>query len=299
MLRVSWSSMSNGNTCEYRWFLNYIARVRPTRYSEALSKGSLVHKMISHHFDMQVEKTNLSADSYVNLHKDYCNELMKELDPRAFEAFMIASYVVTSYIRDYQPAEESHFVTVASEIEVEAKMTTPQGNEFVLNGIIDRILQNKRTKKLLLGEFKTHSAKPWSTAAIEMDGQQPIYLAIAREMGWPVDDIHYLFLNVYPYKDRTKYPYTKYFESQIVFDKAQVRQGFLNEIYKYVDRLIGSIEREEEPRRNIGRHCERCPFQSYCYIKLKGGSDAAALSTGYIKKELSSTPVEEEIDTDD
>lgn len=283
VINTSWTQMSTWNRCTYAWWARYAAGIRPVQVSESLTRGRIAHLMLHHHHAFHIKNPDASIEQLKKVHFNYVNELCKEASPYEVTHIYVVAYVIALYIEDYQPLEEQNLITVATEIPVEWELKTPAGNRFILTAIIDRIIQSRTTGKLYLGEYKTHSARPWTSAEIEMDGQQLVYLAALRHLGWDVSDVIYLFINVYDYKHREKKKYTDYFQSETILDKPALIEHFFQELYLYVDEVYDSVGKT--PRRHISRNCGRCPYQQYCYTRLKGFSHEAAMATGYEIKE--------------
>lgn len=279
-LNVSWTSMSMWNRCNYAWYLRYVRGIQTLKLSEPMSKGRIAHDMLSHHYQFMIDNEGASVDDCIQNLRQYTSEIVNTVDPMEVTLVFHCAYVIEQYIAYWQPEHEfGIYKTVATEIQIEKEMTTPSGNEFILFGIIDRMILNIKTQRLQIGEIKSHSARPWTQAEIEMDGQQLLYLKLVQEEGYEVNAVQYLFVNLYEYKNRNKVPYTKYFDTELILDKPAAVGGFLEELYAYVDEVYNA--RGQKPRRRISRNCGRCSLQPYCYARLKGFSHQAGLGLGF------------------
>lgn len=288
ILSVSWTQMTTWNDCKYKWWLKYNKRITPVHVSDGMSKGRIVHELMQGLFDFQYKfqekkKRPPSVDESMNYFQKALGKLQP--DPTDVQNIMVAAYVITRFIKEYQPQEEAQYRTIAAELELRAKLETERGRIFELVGIIDRIMHNLRNGKNYLGETKTHGARPWKPEKIEMDGQQLVYIELARAMGWELEDILYLFINTWDYKTKETYGYEKFFQKELVIDRAQLRNGFLRELHDFVDEVYDFAERGLRPRRSIGPHCGDCYFQSYCFGRLRGLRHSAALGRKYVVKE--------------
>lgn len=168
---------------------------------------------------------------------------------------------------------------VGVEMTLSIQVTTPRGNEVILEGIADLVYAT-HSGLIRLRDHKTGARNPYSDQALMLNPQLLFYGCVLTKLGYNMERMEISFINSTDYKDRSKYPFNKLFG----FYNYSPQQAVLNNFWDYLLNRIDTILMES-PIPAYGRQCSSCDFNPICRMELNNQPVANFISGQYDRAE--------------
>ena len=257
--------------CPTKWNYAYNLDISKSISKRHFDVGKYFHELL--HAIYQTLKSNpkmtvdvLSAMITERVRRDLVKEnlsVVAQVLPRILE-----------YISYQHPLIDKGIQVLEVEYEYKIQVTTPNGHDVLLHGIIDLIYYDSagvtRIRDHKSGERNTHSAR-----SVTLDDQLLNYaVAISLLRNKPVLDVEISFLNSHSYAK--KKPQSEMFG---LYRYQHTPTGLVlakQNILQLIDKMI-----ESEPHKNYSPSCAGCVFFEICSLELRGQSTQGLIANNY------------------
>lgn len=250
MPRYSHSRLSTFEQCPLKFKYRYIERI-PVEFEKTIEAflGEVVHEALEWLYMQIKEKKIPSLDAVIEHYatkwqESFSKENLKIREGATEKEFFEKGIrLLINYYTQYFPFED-----ITLEIEKEILISLDSEEKYKIQGFIDRIAYNPKTKQYEVHDYKIANSLP-QKEKIEQDRQLALYSMGVKDMFGQEQDIllvwHYLSYNKTIYSKRTKEQ--------------------LEELKKQTIELIKKIETAKEFPPVRSPLCNWCEYKKYCY----------------------------------
>jgi hypothetical protein len=274
---VSYSQYSLYTQCQYRWYLDYVKKLKVSDRTIDLTFGTSFHEVFQDYLEVLYNQSSKKADSIDfrealtnRVYDNYKAEFLANGSVHFTTAELLKEYIedgviILEWVRRHRAAYFSLRDWELVGIEIPIKRTIIEDNPNVLMiGFIDLVLKNKKTGKYYVMDIKT-SRHGWNDNAKKDQTKINQVLFYKRfysqELNVPEDDIEVSFFIVRrKLYENLDFPMKRVQEFKPAQGTMKVRQAhdslaeFVRESFtpegKYIDR-----EYPKNPEK-----CKYCPY---------------------------------------
>lgn len=241
-MRLSYSSLDTYRTCPLKYKFKEIDKLKEPKSKEAVF-GTLVHSTMKFIYDPALIPPTLEQ-SLDHFARGWNTEIWEnELEERA--AFSQGVEMIQRYYQKNDPKEAT---IVALESNFQLDIATPDGEQHVIKGVIDRIDKTENGYEII--DYKTAKKMP-SQESVDNNIQLSIYLkAFLSRYPQEINNLENITVSLYFLKHGVKLS-----SKRTLADLKAVDELFLETI-----RLIES--KQFEPK--TSPLCDWCGFQKNC-----------------------------------
>jgi hypothetical protein len=197
LLRTSERNMFN--RCRWQHGYAYAQRLKPNMESAPLRFGTLIHRALEDYYMTPVERRRRKlpreaaapSDTFLKMYDAEVARTQREIrgwneDDRQWEELRdVGMFMLNEYVKRYA-GDPTEWVTLATEQTFRYPIVTPTGADplpsmspTVYVGTFDRVLYNRRSHTLWLGDYKTTKSDPTKVSHLVLDEQAGAYWAFA------------------------------------------------------------------------------------------------------------------------
>ncbi|MFH1365165.1 MAG: PD-(D/E)XK nuclease family protein [archaeon] len=249
MPRYSHSRLSTFEQCPLKFKYRYIDKI-PVEFEKTIESflGEIVHETLEWLYTEIKAKKIPSLDAMIEHYalkwtENFSKEIKLRENSTEKEFFEKGIRILINYYTENQPFED-----ITLEIEKEILISLDKEECYKIQGFIDRIAYNPKTKQYEVHDYKIANTLP-QKEKIEQDRQLALYSMGVKDMFGQEQDI----LLVWHYLSHNKVIHSKRTEEQ------------LEKLKKDTIELIKKIESTKEFPMNRGPLCNWCEYKKYCY----------------------------------
>jgi hypothetical protein len=266
--KYSYSQLMTWDRCHYSWYLNYHEGWSPIETKSYFVEGSVGHDLL------MVYYKNLPLTDH-----DSCVKLVKQKvgqyhsaagdDVDKLKIVTTIARVVKQYLEEFAVIEDQKWDFLDAEKKFEIPLVTPQGRDYILEGVIDILAREKATSRIWLWDHKfVGRGRFWSEEALLMDSQTPTYIAGLQQMNVPIFGAIMNQLNKHEYsKPQDRVPENLFKRKPIYHTNSELETRLI-ECGKMVDE-VEECKESGNFRRSLKHDCEMCFWQDPCLLLLK------------------------------
>lgn len=272
---ISNSEVASWLQCRKKYYYEYILELEPKKYSEAISKGVLIHAMLEAYY----------AGKSMGYDEAECRDA-------SMEPMMIAAQspfadmvdlgktrdLVYGYFEHYMEYDQRYKVYA-----VETKLKFDLSNDYALVGTIDLIWQDMEDGLYIPVDHKS-SYNFWTDEQASISGQFVKYSAILKSMGMQVKGVMVNQIRTRPLKDPAP---------TALYQRAWVRPTDIK-IRKVMEQHVNASEEimafrvDPKPDTIIPIYdkyiCSGCPFLPLCDSESNGAPIQYQIQADYQKR---------------
>jgi len=281
--RYSYSQVNAWQSCNTRWRWNYHRQLVPAKTKTFFQVGTLLHEFLD---DFYREFPDLDWPKFSLRIADIFNNSAVTLDDAAL--YSLCTKIMKRYIEQWSPREDQGITVLATEFIVEEVLTTPMGRQFIFEGYIDLMMQQKGL--IYVVDHKSSAAtKFWGDKDYQTLPQMLLYKAVLERRGFKVDRLLYNHINTYTYADYYAQPLDKVFKRKVLIRGPVEVQNVLQNFCIAVDEIEEKREKAKghplHVVKNYGSHCSKCAYQQLCVLEMKSISTESTVNTYFKKRE--------------
>lgn len=185
----SYSQLSSFDECPYGFYLQRIEKVPEQASNGFAERGTLIHDLLD-----QWAKGILTKDKMVSEYeRRYADEIVTAFPRMMKDYAQKAYYQGIEFLEDFDEFKGYKVVSAEEKFTVDLPLT--DGSVRPFTGIVDLILREEWTDKLVICDHKSKSEQAFKKAEKEMYRQQLLYAQYVNEQygEWPVELMFHLF----------------------------------------------------------------------------------------------------------
>lgn len=264
-IKISHSQVLTWLSCKWKWKWAYLDRWTSKEKSHYLTQGNMMHELLAMYYSGKQNEVMPKLHEWAN-------------EPDKWQLVEKCAKLYTRYTEEFAPREDAGWTTLAAEYYFSIVLRTPVGIPFELEGYVDQI--KVKNGSIFVEDYKTHTARPWTDDMVQMDSQLPVYGAALKELGYTVNGVSILLLNMYDYKEQQ--PIEKMVKR---IRHAPSQTEFSNILYQFglaVDEILFYRGMNENRYvKNLKKDCSQCQFQMPCLMDNKGIDATPFLMTNF------------------
>lgn len=283
------SAMKTFRNCKREFFWKYLMRLRHRRIEENLVVGSGFHNVVAEWYTSKFTMQSLADREAKRMRKQFV-EGQEFLDQESYQDCLDATASFTGMMMGYAgnyKLDKKKWKVIFAEQQFSIPMTSIRGHKFLFRGMIDLLVEERETGRVILVEHKTASRiTPGYVDRLPIDTQSRSYMYAARVLGYPVDHVIYNVVrkcqlrlkkdespNMFHARIAQDYfdrPEFYFFRTELKYTEADL-EAFEFEVGQVHDELMHVAEIGPENPRSWGindAHCNKwgrpCPYLDLC-----------------------------------
>lgn len=281
MIKVSHSQLGQFDRCHYAWHLSHEEGWAPKTQPSYFALGSLVHEFLATYY----KNFGNGTEQILSCLDAQLQQKYSEVGNDADAILMVShAYNMVKRYMDYSFLHDGKWNILEVEKHLSVVLTTPNGNEFILEGVLD-LLYTTPNGKLWLVDHKTANGAQnfFNDIEVMMDPQLPTYaLALEKATGMEVFGITYNMLNSYEYKKKAPLPDQLFKRIDTYRSKIEQENHLIN-LGNMVDEMI-EIRSQNRRKKSMRRDCSKCQFQEPCLAEMKGIDPMPLFEANFVNK---------------
>lgn len=265
--------------CPKAWYYSYVVGIKKKQSNKRFFElGTYFHELMHVYYQAVEQGHKPGSDFLVN----YMNSRIKrDMDSLTEENVGIVGQVskmAAQYVASYSPIIDKNIKVVGVELHNKVEVTTPAGNDVVLNCITD-LLYETQDGKLTVRDHKTGQSGGWSQIMIPLENQLLFNaVAIWLDSGVMPLRVEISFINSYNYVKKQP-TLTERFQKFVHVHNPHAIEFYYKEMLKLMDRMI----EDEDPVHYYSKDCSKCQFNAICTQELRGFDTESLIHSQYEK----------------
>ena len=173
----SYSQLNSFDECRYGFYLQRIEGLEEQASNAFAERGTLIHDLL----DQWAKKILTKADMLAEYERRYSNEVITAW-PRilASKGYAKKAYEQgIQFLETFDEFEGFEVLSAEEKFKIELPLSNGETRQFV--GIIDMMLQEKKSGDLIICDHKSKSMQSFKKSEDEMYRQQLLYAAYVKE----------------------------------------------------------------------------------------------------------------------